>query len=257
IPVSVFPQVRRAGDPIGTVSSEAAQWSGLRAGIPVTLAGHDHLAGAVGAGALPSDLVNSVGTAETVLRKLDALPDLARAAELRAAVSVLPGAGGWSVMTGAARAGVVLGRAAAALGRTLPELDRLAAEAEPVRTLEVDDAGRLVAALQDQPDAPLPSAEPGAIWRGLLEALSRRTFEAASRLEVLAGAGSRVLVFGGGSRSRPWMDAKARLSPLPVALPRVGEAAGRGAALFAGVAAGWWPAVEAAPAPAADPVGRP
>ena len=255
VPVHIFAEVQTAGAPMGTVTPEAAEWSGLPAGIPVTLAGHDHLAGAAGAGALPSDLVNSVGTAETVLRRLDVLPDLGRAAELRAAVSVWPGAGGWSVMSGAARAGVVLGRAAAALGRTPPELDQLAAGAEPVEPPQVEEAGRLVAALQERPDVPLPSGEPGAIWLGLLEALSRRTLEAASRLEVLAGAASRVVVFGGGSRSRAWMDAKARLSPMPVAVPRIGEAAGRGAALFAGVATGWWPSAEAAPLPTVDLVG--
>jgi xylulokinase len=258
VPAGIFPGVLVAGAPMGTVTPEAAAWSGLPAGIPVTLAGHDHLAGAVGAGALPSDLVNSVGTAETVLRRTESLPDLGRAAEVRAAVSVWPGGTGWAVMTGAARAGVVLGRAAAALGHTLQELDRLAAASNQDGgaggTVDPGEADTLVVALQQHLDAPLPRADPGTVWRALLEALCRRTFEAASRLEVVAGRPSRLLAFGGGSRSRPWMEIKARLSPQPVAVPRIAEAAGRGAALFAGVAAGWWPSVEAAPAPAAGPV---
>ncbi|MGH2689184.1 MAG: FGGY family carbohydrate kinase, partial [Actinomycetota bacterium] len=81
IPVAVFPPVHAAGSVMGTVTAEGARWSGLPAGTPVTLAGHDHLAGATGAGAGAADLVNSVGTAESVLRRMDELPDLARAAE--------------------------------------------------------------------------------------------------------------------------------------------------------------------------------
>jgi sugar (pentulose or hexulose) kinase len=246
VPVSVFPPVHPAGSSMGIVTEEAAAWSGLVAGIPVTLAGHDHLAGAAGAGAGAEDLVNSVGTAETVLRHLDRIPDLARVVELRGAVSVRPGGSGWSVMTGAARSGVVLGRAATALGRPAAELDALAADAQTI------SADGLVVALQERGEAALPDGEPGTIWRGLLEALTRRTFEAAERLQAIAGPPDRVLAFGGGTRSAPWMTIKAGLSPHPVVVPRITEAAGRGAALFAGVAAGWWRCVEDAPAPALD-----
>ncbi|MGH2722444.1 MAG: FGGY family carbohydrate kinase, partial [Actinomycetota bacterium] len=168
IPVAVFPPVHAAGSVMGTVTVEGARWSGLPAGTPVTLAGHDHLAGAAGAGAETGDLVNSVGTAETVLRRMDVLPDLARAADVRAAVSVRPGGAGWTVMTGAARAGVVLGRAAAALGMSPAELDPLVGEAAG---MACDD---LVVALQEAAGPPLPDAAPATIWRGLLEALSRR-----------------------------------------------------------------------------------
>lgn len=263
IPIGVFPEVAAAGTVMGAVTPEAAAWSGLPAGIPVTLAGHDHLAGAAGAGALPSDLANSVGTAETVLRQLDRLPDLRLAAELRVAVSVWPGGAGWSAMAGAARAGVVLGRAAEALGRSPSDLDRLAftdparESGMPAGESAVPDPGAydaLAAALQKDPGARLPDADPGMLWRGLLEALCRRTLEASDRLGAMGGDPSRLLVFGGGSRSRPWTEVKAGLFPHPVAVPRITEAAGRGAALFAGVAAGWWPSPEAGPAPVADPV---
>lgn len=258
VPAGIFPEVVAAGTAMGAVTPEAAAWSGLPVGIPVTLAGHDHLAGAVGAGTLLSDLANSVGTAETVLRQMEKLPDLGVAAELRVAVSVWPGGGAWSAMAGAARAGVVLGRAAAALGRTPTELDQLA-DAGPgrgaaAREADSDAYDALVVALQQDPGSGLPGTAPGIVWRGLLEALSRRTLEASARLESLSGEPSRLLVFGGGSRSRPWTQIKARVCPRPVAVPRIAEAAGRGAALFAGAAASWWPSAEAAPAPAIDAV---
>jgi xylulokinase len=223
-----------------------------------------------------SDLANSVGTAETILRQLERLPDLALAAELRVAVSVRPGGTGWTLMAGAARAGVVLGHAAAALGRSPADLDQLAFggpsgldrhavegpagddATPPARVPAGPDPGAydaLVVALQKDPGAPLPDVGPGVLWRGLLEALCRRTLEASVRLEALSHDPSRVLVFGGGSRSRPWTQLKAGLFPQPVVVPQISEAAGRGAAVFAGVAAGWWPSVQAAPNPAADVIG--
>lgn len=248
LPAGVFPPVGSAGATLGCITPEGATWSGLPEGIPVTLAGHDHLAGAEGIGAREGDLVNSVGTAETVLRQSTTLPNLNEALALRAAVSVRPGGRGWTVLVGAARAGFVLSAAARALGRTPTELDRLAETAGRV------DAGPILARLEAGDPIVFPSTPPGALWHGLLEALATRTLEAGARLDKLLGPSRRLLVFGGGSRSRPWMQAKARLSALPVYRLSTGEAAARGAAMSAGVAAGWWPGMEATPAPAAEVV---
>jgi xylulokinase len=226
---------------MGTVSAQAAERWGLPEGIPVTLAGHDHLSGAVGAGAGPRDLVNSVGTAETVIGYTEQAPDVARALELRTTVSAAPGGEGWSVFAGAARAGVVLAAAAELLGGSIAELDALAESAEPA------EVGGVVEALQSGHRIDLGASAPGAVWRGLLMALAARTAESAGRLLSLGIQAERLLVIGGGSRCRPWLAAKARLSPLPVAQPRTSQAVARGAALFAGTAAGWWPTPTDAP----------
>jgi xylulokinase len=69
LPATALPEVRAAGTAMGRVTGPGGQWSGLPAGIPVTLAGHDHLAGAEGVGAEPGDALDSMGTAETVLRR--------------------------------------------------------------------------------------------------------------------------------------------------------------------------------------------
>jgi xylulokinase len=248
LPPSVFPEVRPAGAVMGQVSSEGAEWSGLPAGVPVTIAGHDHLVGAEGCGAGEGDLVNSVGTAETVLRRHAEVPDVEEALEARVAVSVAPADRGWVALASAARAGVVLGSASEALGRPLAELDELAAGAEPV------DATALLESIQEGDTPKVPDGAPGAVWAGLLEALSRRTADAAERVVALLGPAQRMLVFGGGSRSRPWMSAKAAVSPVPVFEVRVGQAVARGASVFAGVAAGWWPAPHEAPPAAVERV---
>jgi len=111
------------------VSSVGAAWSGLGAGIPVTVAGHDHLAGLVGAGAGPGDLGNSVGTAESVVCRSAALPDVRAAIDRRAFVTVWPDGDGWAVLAGGARAGLVLAAAGDALGASPADLDSVAAGA--------------------------------------------------------------------------------------------------------------------------------
>lgn len=245
---SVFAPVRGAGSALGVVGREAAERWGLPAGIPVTLAGHDHLAGAAGVGARPGDLVNSVGTAETVLGPTEAAPDMALALHLRTPVSVAPGGRSWVVLAGAARAGVVLDSAAGLLGQSIQALDDLAEDAACV------DATSLLAALQAGEAPTPPDGTPGAIWRGLLYALAGRTAETAGRVGQLVPA-ERLLVIGGGSHSRPWMQAKAKLIGLPILRPRTRQAVARGAALFAGQSAGWWPSPDAAPRLGSDLVG--
>src|SRR5439155_125336 len=121
----LFPPVRAAGTAMGFVSEDAAAMSGIPAGVPVTIAGHDHLAAAAGLGARPDDLLNSVGTAETLVRRVDSVPDVDRALELELAVTVWPGGVAWGVLASATRSGLVLEALAARLGIDSVTLDLL------------------------------------------------------------------------------------------------------------------------------------
>jgi xylulokinase len=248
LPSAVFPDVLPAGSVMGRVLPSAGDWSGLPSGIPVTIAGHDHLVGAVGAGAGKGDLVNSVGTAETVLGHNPVLPDVHQALALKTAVTVAPAGRGWVALASGARAGVVLGAASEALGRPIEELDEMAGAAKAA------GVGALLESIESGAAPSVPDAAPGDVWKGLLEALAARTVEAAERVATLLGPGRRLLVFGGGSRSRPWMRAKAQASPVPVFRAVTEQAVARGAAVFAGVAAGWWPAPPDAPTPRLEAV---
>ena len=230
----VFPPVAAAGDVMGEVSDEAARRYGLPAGVPVTVAGHDHLAAAEGLGAGWDDVLNSVGTAETLLRRTAVLPDLEQALDLRLAVTVRPGGDGWVVLASATRSGLVLEQRAAELGAGPADLDELA-------------AGALAGS------AATPE---GAAWLESLRELVDRSAGALARIVQLLGPATRLVVFGGGSRSRPWLALKARaVAPLPVARVTIADAAARGAAVAAGVAAGWWPSPAGAPAAPLEPVG--
>ena len=209
----------------------------------MTIAGHDHLAGMAGAGVGRDELANSVGTAETIVARIPAPPDMARAVDQRVAVTVYPGAEDWAALVSAARAGIVVTAAAKKLGHSPPELDALAEGADP----HEGDLSETVERLAHQERAELPDGPPGAVWAGLLEALVARTAEACERLVAVTGPARRLVVFGGGSVSRPWLAAKQSRLPLPVIASPVRSPVARGAAIQAGVAAGWW--AEPSPTP--------
>jgi xylulokinase len=250
----VFPPVADAGEPMGRVTAQAATWSGVPVGSVVTLAGHDHLAGFVGSGAGPDDLVNSVGTAETVVGRASEMPDVDAALDGGVAVTIFPGRAddGWAVLASAARAGIALEEAAARLGSSPSELDELATGAP------VLEAPGLLESLRERRPPVLPEGSPGAAWNTLLHALATFTGEAVEDVTRLLGSRQRLVVFGGAAASKPWLAAKAALVGVPVSRSTATEAVARGAAVFAGVAAGWWPSVAAAPTPDVAPVeGRP
>ena len=205
--IDVFPAVRPAGAVMGQISADGSAWSGLAERIPVTVAGHDHLAGMAGAGVSPHDAANSVGTAETVVARSPTPPDAATALAQGVRLTVQPGGEEWAALFGAARAGLVLEAGAAALGRSLQELDHLAEYAGPV------DVGEAVSALARGASVTFPDAPAGEVWAGLLHALSARTADGYDRLTKVVGPSRRLVVFGGGSASVPWLRAKVAALP--------------------------------------------
>jgi xylulokinase len=215
---AIFAEVQAAGTVMGRVTAAGAALSGLPEGIPVTIAGHDHLAGMAGAGVGPDDLANSVGTAETIVGRSPALPDMEAARNHRLAVSVYPGGTDWAVLVSAARAGQVIEAKAAERGMTPAELD---AKCDPE-------------------------------WAGVLTDLTGRAVEAYERLAAVVGRRERMVVFGGGSASEPWLRAKAQALDIPVVRSAVTSAVARGAAIHAGVAAGWWSSADEGPTPPAS-----
>ncbi|HEX3604950.1 MAG TPA: FGGY family carbohydrate kinase [Candidatus Dormibacteraeota bacterium] len=255
VAVAALPAVVAAGSVAGRVTADASAWSGLAAGIPVTSAGHDHLAAAAGCVAGLGDLVDSVGTAESLVRRLPGglgPATLRRALELGVAVSARPDGEGWALLGRGPRAGPVLAAVAAALGSPpLEELDAAAvAGAGPGAATGLVDA-----ILAGAPGPEFPSRlTPGELWGAVLDELAARTAAGAALCERLAGPAERVLVAGGGARSLPWVRAKARRLAAPVLRADAAECAARGAAVAAGVAAGWWPDAGSAPPPGLEAV---
>jgi xylulokinase len=253
-----FPPVAPSGAVMGRVSRPAGARYVLPEDTPVTVAGHDHLAAGVGLGPGEADLLNSVGTAETLLRRHPTAPDIERSLDLGLAVTVWPGGAAWGVLASVKRSGIVIAALAAALGLEPAELDRLAETvgAGAAEELGADLTPWLELRSAAAPAPEVPTGPPGAVWATTLGTLSARTVDTAARLSALLGPHERMVVFGGGSRSRPWMAAKAAaMTGAPVLRSTIPDATARGAALAAGAAAGWWPSTADGPAPPLEPVG--
>ena len=207
---------------MGSVSEEGFARYGLPAGIPVTIAGHDHLAAAAGLGARPGDLFNSVGTAETLVRRVGTTPDIDQALKLDLAVTVWPGGEAWGVLASATRSGLVIDALAAHLGQDPACLDRLVMEGSAEPHLAPPEA-----TLPFGQGIDVPAGPPGEMWMATLRALAQRTAAAAERVAALAGPHDRLVLFGGGSRSPAWRQAKVAAVGVPVVYCPVIEAVAR------------------------------
>ena len=220
------------GSIMGLVTEDGAAVYGLPVGIPVTIAGHDHLAAAAGLGAGPDDLFNSVGTAETLVRLLHTAPDVDRALELDLAVTVWPGGDAWGVLASTARSGLVIAALTAHLGGEPTSLDRLVAADRQVilpaggpmvdlgrgsrcRPGRPPPCGRR--RRRPSPEGRRPPPNGSAPWPG--------------RTAVSWSSAAAAAAPWPGPRSPRWVSRSAT-SPFT-------EAAARGAALAAGIAAGW------------------
>ncbi|HVT69446.1 MAG TPA: FGGY family carbohydrate kinase [Trebonia sp.] len=243
---SLLPDLVASGDPLGRAG--AAGVPPRLAGAVLTVAGQDHQAASVGAGAAgPGDLLDSCGTAEALIRTVPpGLPAAAVRQLVDAGITVgwhaLPGL--WCLL-GATEGGLVLDRTLRLLGLTsaaIADLDARALSAGPAR-LRLD-IGRDAVTIADVG----ADASPGALWRAATEAVTRQAAELLAVMTEVAGVHRRMVVTGGWARSSALLAAKSK-SFGPMARPRPGEAGARGAALLAGLAAGVFASVDELPAP--------
>lgn len=243
-PPGFLPEPVQAGTHLG----EAADHPRL-AGAALTVAGHDHLCGAVGVGALAPDAVyDSCGTAEAFVSQLAPPAGADQVARLVAAGITV----GWHVipdrhaLLGALRAGLGLQRfldllGVAGGGRAALDAAALAAPAG-TDGLRVVDFESEHAALQGIGQAP----NPGMVWRAALEAAAER---AAEIVQQMGAAGGPLVVAGGWARSEAFRAVKrAHLGPFHH-MADVVEAGVRGAALLAGLAAGVFDRLDELPSP--------
>lgn len=250
---SLLPPLVTAGTPLGPVTADDAP--APLAGAVLTVAGHDHQAATVGAGAYqPGDELDSCGTAEALVRTVPAGLD-PTAVETLAAAGITTGwhvlACRWSLLA-AANGGLALQRILGMLGATVDDvagLDAAALEREisAVTVSGVDDEALSVSGVAN-------GTTPADLWRAALDAVTARSAAIHTAMSVVVGGHRSLVVTGGWSRSAALLEVKRRaIGPLQtVAVP---EAGARGAALLAGLAAGVYagsddfPALATAPSP--------
>jgi xylulokinase len=249
-----LPRAQPAGTAVGTLTPAAAAVTGLPAGMPCVLGGHDHLCASLAVGAWqPGTIVDSSGTAGAVLALLPAfhtsleaavggfacyahvLPDLY---VLKAGLKLTGGAVDWlarqlagpgttdlhyEALEAAAAQGV--GRRAGPVW--LPHLHGGSGTPE-------GDLASLAALVGIRSDH-----EPGDLFRGLLESLAFWLRHNAEAMGDLTGQpATEVILTGGATRLHLLNQLKADVLDRPVVVSDVPEAAALGAALLAGLGAG-------------------
>ena len=215
---SLMPPLVTAGTPLGRAGADAGV--PRLAGAVLTVAGHDHQAAVVGAGADgPGDELDSCGTAEALVRTIapGLSPDV---------VAGLADAGittGWHAVAdhwcllGATQGGLALQRILALLGKDRADLPTLDAEAISL-TMPADGDS---------------SAHR---WRAALEEVTEQAADIHDAMSAVAGPHRKLVVTGGWSRSAGFLAVKRRRFG-DLTQTDVSEAGARGAALFAAKAA--------------------
>ena len=224
-PPGLLADVVGAAAPAGSVTFGPPR---LR-GAVLTVGGHDHLCGAVGAGATrPGDVYDSCGTAEALVAAVS--PPVERhtvAAAVEGGVTI-----GWHVLGD--RHALLAGlRAGAAYDRVL-------------RALGIDEvAGTALDRAAGAGDVTWPEARQ---WRDALEHVAGCARNRLNIIEAIAGETTRLVVAGGWTHSAALLTVKRqRLGAFE--RPPVTEAGARGAALLAAVAAGHHATIEELPSP--------
>ncbi|GGM17455.1 FGGY family carbohydrate kinase [Nakamurella endophytica] len=231
---------RPAGTMLGRVSAPGSMWADLPAGVPVTIAGHDHPVGVVGSGGQHGEVIDSMGTGEPLVVSWDprlsaghpAVPGLP--GDLT--VTHWPGTPRHMLLWETLRPGLAMGSLLAHLDTTRSDIEFAAirVDAEPLPLPDLFDMqdGRVPAHLLRLP--------PEVAWASALEGFAAAAAATETVLRDFTGTRGTTLLIGGGLRSRRWVEAKMHRASWPLAMATEREAVSRGAALMAGVAAGWW-----------------
>jgi sugar (pentulose or hexulose) kinase len=232
----LMPPLVDAGMPVGQITHSEAH-PRLQSAV-LTVVGHDHQAAAVGVGATgEGDEVDSCGSAEAIVRTIpahlgsDQVRDLANCG-ITTDWSIQRGR--WSLLAGT-EGGLAMQRVLSAMGIDpdgLTALDTAALDA-PQGRVQIKGIGTDAVHLQNIGDGVTPAE----VWRAVVEAATDKITELHNSMTEIAGKHREIIVTGGWSHSTALMAAKRRrLGTLR--LSPVHEAGARGAAIYAGRAAG-------------------
>jgi xylulokinase len=248
-----LPGLHPSGTLVGRLSASAALETGLAAGIPCVLGGHDHLCAALAVGATrPGVVVDSMGTAESILVPLPTFQSSPALIQ-----------GGFACYAHVAPDCYVLKAGLHAAGGSIEWLVRTVSGAgtQPLPYAELERAAESGVGLRVGPlwlphfsGSGSPEADwhsraaligvrledtPGDLLRGLLESLAFWLHHNQVEIERLSGQSiHQIILLGGANQIGLLARLKAATTNLPVVLPNIPEASAIGAALLAGMGAG-------------------
>jgi xylulokinase len=251
--VAQMPEIVEAGVAAGTLSVVPASALGVRAGIPVSVAGHDHVVGAYAAGVVdPGLAADSMGSAEVALLPTSAplLTPTARSAGLSVGRHVARDR--YYLLGALPASGALVGWLADRFGTPAGQPDSLEAGLNRLLAGVQPPSGLVVAPFLAGRSAPSPDSGAGLSLLGLrelhgpadialaaLEGAAMAMHEVVDTLEAVGGERiGEVRLFGGGTRVRHWPELKAAMEYRLVSRVEQSDATALGAAWIGGVPAG-------------------
>jgi xylulokinase len=264
IPRAWLPPLYEGPQITGTLTPQAAEATGLRAGTPVMAGGGDQAAGAVGVGAVAEGIVSlALGTSGVVFASAHQ-PVIEAQGRLHAFCHAVPDK--WHLM------GVML----SAAGSLRWHRDTFAPQVSfddllaPAQDISPGSDGLfflpyLTGERTPHPDPLARGAFVGLTVRHTLAHCTHAVLEGVAfglrdSFELMQAAGlseiQQVRVSGGGAKSLLWRQILADVFGCELVTVNTTEGAAYGAALLAAVGAGHWPSVEAACAAAIQVTGR-
>jgi xylulokinase len=249
VPSGLFAPLRQGGSPLGPVTPEAAEATGLPERARVAVGGHDHVCGALAVGATETGtMLNSLGTAEAIFLPLERPltdPEVGRQGYAQGAHV----AGQYYVFGGQYTSGASVEWFRDSLGGGV-DYDALIDEAEgvPPGSLGAFFLPHLRLANPPYDDPRSRGAfvglstdiGRGALFRAVLEGLA---FDSRNSLEPLLGHAGlddlrTIYAIGGGAQNRLLMKIKASVFDRVITVVGVEEATSLGAAILGGIGAG-------------------
>jgi xylulokinase len=230
----IFPPVERAMDAAGELRPDVAKALDLPGGVIVTLAGHDDIVAAYGAGGEAGALVDSAGTGEALVRIFNPPPEAGETAAAGLSTTPFYTPGTWAVLKGAGATGALMAQVAATLDASPGDLDRIATPpgAYP------EGALRARLSTHGLPTVRIANnVSDGAVWSAALDLVAERSAKAARKIGRVVGVAERLMVVGGGAKSAELCRRKGDLLELPVVRYPAIDATTRGAAALAALAA--------------------
>jgi xylulokinase len=240
----------------GTVTAEAAEATGLRAGTPIVAGGGDQAANAVGTGVVsPGTVALSLGTSGVIFAATDR-PIFEPDGRVHAFCHALPDR--WHLMSVMLSAAGSLRWFREALAPDVPFADLVAAAGEvPAGSDGLLFLPYLTGERSPHPDPLARGAFVGLTVRHERRHLTRAVLEGVAfglrdGLDLMTAAGmpapGEIRVSGGGTASPLWRQILADVLDAEIATVNTSEGAAFGAALLAAVGAGWFASVREATA---------
>jgi len=254
IDLAWLPPTYEGPEVTGVVSATAAAATGLRPGTPVVAGGGDQAANAVGVGVVaPGTIALSLGTSGVIFAATDR-PIYEPHGRVHAFCHAIPGR--WHLMSVMLSAAGSLRWFRDALAPGVDFADLVAPAADvPAGSDGLLFLPYLTGERSPHPDPLARGAFVGLTLGHALPHLTRAVLEGVAfglrdGLDLMMAAGmpaaTRIRASGGGTASPLWRQILADVLEAEIATVDTTEGAAYGAALLAGVGAGWFPTVDAA-----------